>query len=67
MIDFVRHACPKHIVVGAISLSNWFKDVSSPLYTQHVPKDEYAQLFSTDRHESRGKTTRFKRNKHFMY
>ena len=59
MIDFVRHASLKHIAVGAMSLPDRFEDVSSPLYTQHVPKDEYAQLHSTERNESRGKTTRF--------
>ena len=59
MIDFVRHACPKHIAVGAMSLLDRFEDVSSPLYSQHVSKDEHAQPNFTDRHENRGKITRF--------
>ena len=59
MIDFVRHACPKHIAVGAMSLPDRFEYVCSPLYTQHVCKDEYAQLTFMDRHENRGKITRF--------
>ena len=59
MIDFVRYACPKHIAVGAMSLPDRFEDVSSPLYAQHVSKDEYAQLNFMDRHENRGKITRF--------
>ena len=59
MIDFVRHASLKHIAVGAMSLPDRFEDVSSPLYAQHVSKDEYAQLNFTVRHENRGKITRF--------
>ena len=59
MIDFVRHECLKHIVVSAMSLPDRFEDVSSPLYAQHVSKDEHAQLNFTDRHENRGKITRF--------
>ena len=58
MIDFVQHACTKHIVIGAMSLPGRFEDVSSPLYAQHVSKDEYAQLSYTDSHENRGKITR---------
>ena len=59
MIDFVRHACPKHNAVGAMSLPDRFEDVSSPFYAPHVSKDEYTQLNFTDRHENRGKITRF--------
>ena len=40
MNDFVRHACPKHIAVGAMSLRDRFEDVSSPLYAQHVSQEE---------------------------
>ena len=50
MIDFVRHASLKHIAVGAWNLPDRFQDVSSPLYAQHVSKDEYAQFNFTDRH-----------------
>ena len=59
MLDFVLYACLKHIAVGAMSFPDRFKDVASPLYAQHVCKDEYAQLNFTDRHENRGKITRF--------
>ena len=59
MTDFVRHECPKHIAVVAMSLLDRFEDVSSPLYAQHVSKDEHAQLNFTDRHENRGKNTHF--------
>ena len=59
MNDFVRHACPKHIAVGVMSLLDRFEDVSSPLYAQQVSKDEYARLNFTDRHENIGKITRF--------
>ena len=62
MIDFVRHACPKHIAVGAMSLPDRFEDVSSPLYAQHVSKDEYAQLNFT---KTEVKSHVFERNKHF--
>ena len=58
MIDFVRHACLKHIAPGAMSLPDLFEDVSSPLYAQHVSKDEYEQLNFTGRHENEGKITR---------
>ena len=50
MIDFAQHAYLKHIAVGAMSLPDRFEDVSSPLYAQHVSKDEYAQFNFTDRH-----------------
>ena len=59
MVDFVQHACPKHITVGVMSLPDRFEDVSSPLYAQHVCKDECAQLNFMDRHENRGKITPF--------
>ena len=58
MMDFVRHACPKHIAVGVMSLLDRFEDVSSPLDAQHVSKDEHAQLNFTDRHETRSKIAR---------
>ena len=61
MIDFVRHVYLKHIAVGAMSLPDRFEDVSSPLYAQHVSKDEYAQLNFT---KTEVKSHVFERNKH---
>ena len=59
MIDFVRYICLKHIAVGPMSLPERFEDVSNTLYAHHVSIDEHAHLNLTDRHENRGKITRF--------
>ena len=59
MIDSVRYVCMKHIAVGPRSLPDRFEDVSNTLYAHHVSIDEYAHLNLMDRHENRGKITRF--------